>query len=476
MHSRFLVRRWSKGREYANAVMLGNGELSERDFRLTVALRAARIGIWDWDILTGRMSYSSRAREIYGFTPDQLVTIDDVRAATHADDLPRTAAMAERALDPAFRECPVFEFRLKSDEKSAARWAIAYGEAVFERDAAGNDIAVRYVGTIEDISASKAMESAYLNAQLTQRLAINAAKMAVWEFDVKTERVKGSPELNRLYGFQRDETPSIDEFRQCYLPGERDKVRAAALAAIEIGQTEFEVEFRIARRDGVERCLLLRGEIITDIDGNHDRVVGVVMDIDERKRAEQQRELMMRELNHRVKNSLSVVLAIASQTFRNATDIPIALDAFRARVQALAIANDVIVENDWTGFDLSSLVDRITSPYRQAGNDPFDIRGEHTELPPAANVPLALAFHELCTNAAKYGALSMPEGCVHLHWRTTDDHVLIEWREEGGPVPVEGTSGFGTTMMRRVLSQEFDHFELEMQPTGAVCSIRIKRP
>lgn len=81
-----------------------------------------------------------------------------------------------------------------------------------------------------------------------------------------------------------------------------------------------------------------------------------------------------------------------------------------------------------------------------------------------------------CCSAAKYGALSMPEGCVHLHWRTTDDHVLIEWREEGGPVPVEGTSGFGTTMMRRVLSQEFDHFELEMQPTGAVCSIRIKRP
>jgi PAS domain-containing protein len=113
----FLCADGRKGREDANAVMLGEGELSERDLRLTVALRAARIGVWDWDILTGRMSYSSRAREIYGFTPDQLVTIDDVRAATHADDLPRTSAIAERALDPAFRECPVFEFRLKSDEK-----------------------------------------------------------------------------------------------------------------------------------------------------------------------------------------------------------------------------------------------------------------------------------------------------------------------------------------------------------------------
>lgn len=446
------------------------------DIRERLALRAAKIGVWDWDVRTGLMEYSSRAREIYGFAADQIVTIDDVRAATHPDDLPRTAAMAVRALDPALREKPVFEFRLRPNGSDQDRWALAHGEAVFEPDAAGNDIAVRYVGTIEDITESKVLESAYHNAQLTQRLAIKAAKMAVWEFEVKTERVNGSPELNRLYGFQRDEAPSIDEFRRCYLPGEQEKVRAAAFAAIEIGQTEFEVEFRIVRRDGVERWLLLRGEIISDTDGNYDRVVGVVMDIDERKRAEQQRELMMRELNHRVKNSLSVVLAIASQTFRNATDIPVAVDAFRARVQALAVANDVIVENDWTGFDLSSLVERITSPYRQAGNDPFHIRGEHTELAPATNVPLALAFHELCTNAAKYGALSVPEGRVHLHWRTTDDHVVIEWREEGGPIPAEGASGFGTTMMRRVLSQDFDRFELEMQPSGAVCSIRIKRP
>lgn len=446
------------------------------DIRERLALRAAKIGVWDWDVRTGLMEYSSRAREIYGFAADQIVTIDDVRDATHPDDLPRTAAMASRALNPAIREKPVFEFRLRSNGGDRERWALAHGEAVFEPDAAGNDIAVRYVGTIEDISESKALENAYHHAQLTQRLAINAAKMAVWEFDVKTERVKGSSELNRLYGFQREETPSIEEFRRCYLPGEQEKVRAAALAAIEIGQREFDVEFRIARRDGVERWLLLRAEIISDTDGNYDRVVGVVMDIDERKRAEQQRELMMRELNHRVKNSLSVVLAIASQTFRNATDIPVAVDAFRARVQALAVANDVIVENDWTGFDLSSLVERITSPYRQAGNDPFDIRGEHTELSPATNVPLALAFHELCTNAAKYGALSVPEGRVHLHWRTTDDHVVIEWREEGGPIPVEGASGFGTTMMRRVLSQDFDRFELAMQSTGAVCSIRIKRP
>lgn len=447
---------------------------SENELRLRLALRAARIGIWDWDIRTGRMQYSARAREIYGFTADQEVTIEDVRAATHPDDLPHTSERAKRALDPVLREKPVFEFRLKRLD-GAERWALAHGEAMFDQDDTGEPVAVRYVGTIEDITESKALETAYSDMQMTQRLAIGAAKMAVWEFDVKTERVHGSSELNRLYGFQQDDIPSITELRQCYLPGEQEKVRAAAVAALERGETEFDVEFRIRRRDDVERWMLLRGEIIADGAGDYDRVVGVLMDIDERKRSEQQRELMMRELNHRVKNTLAVVLAIASQTFRRVTDVPKAVEAFSNRIRALAVANDVIVQNDWTGFSMSSLVERITSPYRQIDNDPFDIDGPDVVLPPAANVPLALAFHELCTNAAKYGALSVPEGVVHLYWRTTANQVVVQWREEGGPVPVEGSGGFGTTMMRRVLSQDFDHFELEMLPGGAVCSIRIKR-
>jgi PAS domain S-box-containing protein len=420
------------------------------------------------------MQYSARAREIYGFTADQDVTINDVREATHPDDLPRTSALAARALDPVIREKPVYEFRLKCRDGGGERWALAHGEALFDADEAGQLSAARYIGTIEDITDSKALEAAYSDAQMTQRLAIDAARMAVWEFDIKTQKVRGSPELNRLYGFESGSEPTIEELRQCYLPGEQERVQQAALAALEQSEMEFEVEFRILRKDGADRWMLLRAQIITDADGEYDRVVGVVMDIDERKRGEQQRELMVRELNHRVKNSLSVVLAIASQTFRGAVDMPTALNAFRGRVQALAVANDVIVENDWGGFELSELIDRVTAPYRQEDSDPFTIHGQQLTLAPTANVPLALALHELCTNAAKYGALSVPGGRIDLTWTIEGACAQIVWKEMGGPVVKEGNGGFGTTMMRRILSQEFEQFDLQMPSSGVICTIRIR--
>jgi PAS domain S-box-containing protein len=451
-----------------------DASLDDADLRVRLALQAARIGIWEWDIATGAMDYSARAREICGFPPGSEISIDDVRSVTHPDDLPRTSEMARRALDPVIREKPVFEYRILTAGSGEQRWVRAHGEAIFGMDDAGQPAALRYVGMIWDITDRKGLEHSLQEAQLTQRLAIDAAHMAVWELDIRRDALATSPELNRLFGFSEDEIPSVDQFRQCYLPGERDKVRQAAMSALEIGQSQFEVEFRIQRRDMAARWLSLRAQVLKDADGNFDRVVGVVIDIEDRRQAEEQREILLRELNHRVKNSLSVVLAIASQTFRNGLTAHDALDVFRGRVQALAAANDAVVKNDWTGFSIGGLVEQITAPYRQRDFDPFVLSGEDVAMRPAMNVPLALVLHELCTNAAKYGALSEPGGTVAISWAENHDLLSLTWQEVDGPVAAEGGAGFGTKLLRDLLTREFDAFSLEIKPTGAVCEMSIR--
>jgi PAS domain S-box-containing protein len=286
--------------------------------------------------------------------------------------------------------------------------------------------------------------------------------------------VANSTDLKRLFGFQTDDDPAIDDFRYCYLPGERERTQRAAMAALADGETHFEVEFRIKRRDGQERWLLLRAEILLAENGEPERLVGVLMDIDERKRNAERQVLLMRELNHRVKNSLSVVQSIAGQTFKRGLDVGDSLEAFRLRLRALADANDVLVESEWSSFNLATLIDKVTSPYRNQDSDPFTITGSHFRVPPRLNVPLALALNELATNAAKYGALAVPEGKVMIDCRDDGASASIEWIELGGPRVTETSrEGFGLTLITKILAPEFKKIDYDLPREGARCSIEI---
>ena len=351
------------------------------DAKLELALRAANIGIWDWDLQTNKFDYSERARSIFGFEPTGEITYEMVRAVTHPDDFPHTSAQAKRAIDPALREDLPYEYRIFRADTGELRWVRAEGNAVFETGSATTK-AIRYIGCIQDITDTKRAAAALEDSERRQRLAIEAAGMAVWEIDLRTNMLANSPDLKRLFGFGAEEQPTLEDFRTCYVPGEQGKTREAAIAALGQGESHFEAEFRINRKDGEERWLMLRAEILLSGGGEPQRVVGVVMDVDERKRNAERQVLLMRELNHRVKNSLSVVQSIAGQTFRQGIDISAGLEAFRSRLRALADANDILVQSEWTSFDLETLIDKVTSPYRTRGPDPFTITGSHILIPP----------------------------------------------------------------------------------------------
>ena len=208
-------------------------------------------------------------------------------------------------------------------------------------------------------------------------------------------------------------------------------------------------------------------------DGSYERVIGVLMDIDASKRSNERQLLLLRELNHRVKNSLSVVQSLATQSFRNGGADPAALATFRERVQALAKANDVLVQQNWNSFRLTELIDEIVAPYR----DPFErfeLSGEEVDLPPRLNVPLALTLHELCTNAAKFGALSSEKGFVRIVWRRVAEGLEIVWEEIGGPAPDPAmVLGFGTKLISSILAVEIGRVDLEPRPDGMCCRMLL---
>jgi len=193
-------------------------------------------------------------------------------------------------------------------------------------------------------------------------------------------------------------------------------------------------------------------------------------DVTERRDADARQRLMVNELNHRVKNALATVQAIAAQSLRGADVSKEARNRFLDRLLALARANDVLVAEDWAGAGLMALAVDAASPH--GAGERFAIEGPPIRLKPQAATAMALTLHELATNAAKYGALSSPEGRIALSWRVAGKGAArrfhLSWRERGGPkVTPPTTVGFGTRMIERGLARGLKaQVKLDYAPGG----------
>ncbi len=448
--------------------------LRESQARLEIATAAADIGVWDWNLVTNEMVYSERAKAVYGFPPDQPVTFEQVRDATHPYDYPFTSAQARRATDPVQREKRPYEYRIVRPSDGQVRWLLAHGEAVFSK-VGEFERAVRYVGTIQDITERKQAEEAVRASERRLGLAVEAGRMAVWEYDVATDSVQGSSELNRLLGFAANATPTAGEMRARYYPGEQERLQEIGRAALERGDRFFEAEYRYVWPDGDVRWLMLRAEIILSAAQVPERVIGVVLDVTERKRAESRQDLLINELNHRVKNTLATVQALARQSFRTGTTDGASSQAFEVRLLALSRANDLLTRRNWAGASLREIVDQALAPYAETGTDRVEVTGPDIVLPPNMSVSLALALGELCTNAAKYGALSTPTGRVSINWSVDAQasQLRLTWTERGGPtVRMPERRGFGSRLIERLLAQDLNgRVRLAFDPEGVTCTV-----
>jgi PAS domain S-box-containing protein len=246
--------------------------------------------------------------------------------------------------------------------------------------------------------------------------------------------------------------------------------------------TPFEKALTAAMHQGVSTTFETRSEMRPDrvvelkfVPMRGGGVAVTLTDVTERRDAEARQRLLVNELNHRVKNALATVQAIAAQSLRGEDVSADARERFMARLMALARANDVLVAEDWRGASLAAVATEVAHPH--GAGERFAIEGPATHLTPQAATALALALHELATNAAKYGALSTPEGQVSLAWTLSgapsERRLTMVWRETGGPPAAPpARTGFGTRLIERGLAGGLKALvKLDYRPEGLVFTL-----
>jgi PAS domain S-box-containing protein len=254
-----------------------------------------------------------------------------------------------------------------------------------------------------------------------------------------------------------------------------DYDRCVEIYTTAFGRREhFQMEYRLRRHDGQYRWLLDNGAPYHR-DGGFAGYFGSCIDVTASHVARETQQQLIDELNHRVRNTLAIVQSLARQSFRGGPGAP-GSELFESRLQALAIAHDMLTRSTWNAVKLEDIVREVLAPWCGDGKR-YQVHGDPIDVAPKAAVTLAVAIHELCNNAVRHGALSVPGGSVEIGWRLASPGggtLVIEWRETGGPPPdrTGNGTGFGTRMLKRALAAELGgDVELAFEPSGLVCTI-----
>ncbi|GGE02974.1 hypothetical protein GCM10011390_22280 [Aureimonas endophytica] len=332
----------------------------------------------------------------------------------------------------------------------------------------------RVAGTLSSASAELRKREAALRASEERlRATQENAPVAIAEIGSDGRFLSVNEARCRLTGHTKDELIG-QHFAHVTTEGSLDEDLAlfAKHVSGELDAYTTESEFKL--KDGRRGWARVTSTAIRNDHGTFRYAVRVVEDITERRAAERRQKLMINELNHRVKNTLAVVQSIAAQSFKGELDPKMALRAFQGRLLALSEAHNLLTLENWEAAPLERIVENALRPF--AGGNRFETEGPMVRVGPKAAVALALAFHELCTNASKYGALSTEEGRVRIAWFLEGelrDVLHLRWEEIGGPeVQAPTRSGFGSRLIGRKLAAEFEGaVELRFPVSGAVCEI-----
>ncbi len=339
-----------------------------------------------------------------------------------------------------------------------------------------------FLDVTERKRADAALEQSRLHRlEQEQRLAATYEHAAIGISEIAPDGgfLRVNEAICAITGYSREELLSSKLFRYTH-PDDADPDREGFRKQV-VGELEFySVEKRFVRKDGRVIWLSVRSSPVRDANNRLLYLVRVVQDITERKAAEQRQKLLMDELNHRVKNTLATVQSLASQTARGAHTPAAFRERFEGRLIALSKAHDQLTSHHWESADLRELLSGSLAPYAGVGPERVVLRGEDVVLRPRAVLTLAMAVHELTTNAAKYGALSVPGGRIEIHWqpiRDADDRPVlrIEWQEQGGPsVVVPEQRSFGSKLIEGSIAAELGGTaRLAFEPTGLRCEIVI---
>jgi PAS domain S-box-containing protein len=260
------------------------------------------------------------------------------------------------------------------------------------------------------------------------------------------------------------------------IPLDRVNEELGILARIRAGEQIHHYETVRRHKDGTLLDISLTVSPVRNAQGTIIGASKIARDVSERKKMEKQRELLMAELTHRVKNTLATVLSIERLSFSGQQETS-ASRAFRARIEALAHAHGRLAESSGLSDRLQHLIEDVLAPYANSETSNAILSGPPVNLSARCALSLGLGVHELATNAAKHGALSSPRGQVTVTWQEKDDVLELEWRELGGPaVSPPRRRGFGLLLLEQALHQDLScSVTMDFRPEGLRCTIIIPR-
>lgn len=452
----------------------GDDVIAERErllARLELAQAAGGIGIHDYDIVNDRIEWDARTRAIWGVGDDEPVTYATFAAGVHPDDLPATEKAIATASSPDSDGKLLIRYRVVSHD-GTRRHVEASGQTLF-RDGA----AIRIVGTVRDVTSEVLAAQALEQARTFAENLISTAPTLLYIYDLVEKR-------NAFIGPQIGPMTSMAAARFAELgsdllsavihPDDLDRVEAHHQAIREGRKLPpFEIEYRMKRDDG-SWLWLSSTEVVhaRDDNGRPTQILGASLDITRRREAEALRELLIKEMEHRLHNLMSVIQSIARFTLRDACD-PKVWAAFNSRLAALAAAQQLLTKGDWRTAELNDVARAVLQPFNDKDEQRIRFSGPTIEIEGGALATVALVLHELATNAVKYGSLSVAGGRVEVAWHFDGDAKQLEWRERGGPPAVPPTrAGFGSIMIA-TLAKSSDGGSLTYGPDGLTCRLSL---
>jgi len=325
----------------------------------------------------------------------------------------------------------------------------------------------------ERTAAVEAAAARLMQSEQGRTLALAAGNMGAWEWHAEDDSWTWDEGHARIFGVAQPMGARVKDARIAkFFPEEDWRTLQAARDAATPQKNTFHIELFIRRRSGELRSCLIAGAATFGSDGKLARIDGVTIDITDRKQAETMQVLLAREVDHRARNALAVVQAIIRLARADSQEAYVA--AVDGRVRALAHTHDLLSKSRWQGADVRTLVMDEMAPYAQSGR--ISTSGPSTILPAEKAQTVGLALHELATNAAKYGALSVADGRIAIAWRIEGSTLHFLWEESGGPkVAAPQRSGFGTKIIQASLNeQKGDSVRFAWDPDGLKCAIEVQ--
>jgi PAS domain S-box-containing protein len=310
-------------------------------------------------------------------------------------------------------------------------------------------------------------------AEQGRSLALAAGQMGSWDWDLISKHWRWDQGQHRIFGVDpQDFQINIESIRALIHPDDWFPLVEIARGMSQGARTQ-QTEFRVVRPNGEIRWCIGTAAASLDEAGRVVRINGVTVDITDRKEADERQVLLAREVDHRARNALAVIQSIIRLT--RAKSVEEYVQAIEGRIKALARAHALLSDSRWRGADLATLVGEELAPYR--ASDKIQYNGPDISLQPATAQGLALALHELATNAAKHGALSSPAGKVSLEWALDSDALILRWSEEDGPRIFEPSSrSFGLKVIVASIEQQLGGKAVfDWNPEGLRCAFAIPR-